>query len=159
MNRFMIINTMLRLLNTELDSKHKNSDEYKSLIQLTEPFYFQLIKDLKAAPQNDADDFDTALIFLKKLNDLMKENSQQGIEDITAVFEGFRGEKWNSIASSPERFMCPCCGEFSLEEPMGSFEICPECGWENDPSQLKDPDLEGGANELSLNQAKAKLAE
>ena len=53
------------------------------------------------------------------------------------------------------KYPCPCCGELTLET-VGNYEICPRCGWEDDPSQSKDLDFEGGANELSLNQACAK---
>lgn len=53
---------------------------------------------------------------------------------------------------------CPCCKSLVLEE-SGEYEICPVCGWEDDPVQRKDPDFAGGANELSLNEArKAFLA-
>jgi hypothetical protein len=36
-----------------------------------------------------------------------------------------------------------------------AYEICPVCGWEDDPAQSGDPDLAGGANNDSLNQARA----
>ncbi|MCJ7836795.1 hydrolase [Cuneatibacter sp. NSJ-177] len=53
------------------------------------------------------------------------------------------------------KYKCPCCGSLSLSEPPpGTFEICPICGWEDDEVQFNDPDYEGGANRLSLNQAK-----
>ena len=45
---------------------------------------------------------------------------------------------------------CPVCQKYEFED-MGSFDICPFCGWEDDELQLKDPNYEGGANELSLN--------
>ncbi|MDD4807476.1 MAG: CPCC family cysteine-rich protein [Oscillospiraceae bacterium] len=32
--------------------------------------------------------------------------------------------------------------------------MCPVCGWEDDGVQLDEPDLEGGANEMSLNEAR-----
>lgn len=37
---------------------------------------------------------------------------------------------------------------------MDEYEICDECLWENDPVQLDDPDFAGGANEMSLNEAR-----
>ncbi len=49
---------------------------------------------------------------------------------------------------------CPCCGSKVLHE-RGTFEICPVCGWEDDPAQSRDPALAGGANETSLNDARA----
>ena len=55
-------------------------------------------------------------------------------------------------------YECPCCRNLTLtEEPSGTFEICPICGWEDDEVQFKNPDYEGGANKLSLNQAKKKF--
>jgi len=52
-------------------------------------------------------------------------------------------------------YPCPCCGSKVLTEP-GAYEICEVCGWEDDPSQSKDRTLKGGANELSLNQARRR---
>lgn len=50
--------------------------------------------------------------------------------------------------------LCPCCGCFTLEEGGGNYEICPVCFWEDDPVQNKYPDMAGGANEVSLFQAR-----
>ncbi|MBC9246834.1 hydrolase [Paracoccus sp. 11-3] len=53
------------------------------------------------------------------------------------------------------RYACACCGYLTLEEPPpGSFEICPVCGWEDDIAQFNNPDRAGGANLVSLNQAR-----
>lgn len=50
---------------------------------------------------------------------------------------------------------CPCCGFLTFsEEPSGTFEICPVCYWEDDIVQLQDPEFTGGANEVSLNEAR-----
>jgi len=46
-----------------------------------------------------------------------------------------------------ETFPCPVCAAFEMEE--GDYVICPTCGWENDPNQLRFPGM-GGANQLSL---------
>lgn len=52
-------------------------------------------------------------------------------------------------------FPCPCCGCLTIgEEPPGTFEICPVCFWEDDNVQFEDPDYVGGANGVSLNQAR-----
>ena len=48
---------------------------------------------------------------------------------------------------------CACCGERSLP-PVSAFEICPICGWQDDDIQNEEPSLDGGANELSLDDAK-----
>jgi len=47
---------------------------------------------------------------------------------------------------------CPCCGYKSLPEDS-TFDICPICHWEDDPTQSRDLDFGGGANNLSLRQA------
>lgn len=56
-----------------------------------------------------------------------------------------------------KRYPCPCC-QAKVLSALGEYEICPKCGWEDDPAQSADPDLEGGANELSLNEARAEWA-
>lgn len=57
-----------------------------------------------------------------------------------------------------KKYRCPCCGNFTLsEQPPGTYEICPICGWEDDEVQFYDMDYAGGANELSLNQAKQRF--
>jgi hypothetical protein len=50
---------------------------------------------------------------------------------------------------------CPCCDApmmFGGEED--DWNICPVCCWENDPVQRENPDYEGGANYMSLHQAR-----
>lgn len=50
---------------------------------------------------------------------------------------------------------CPVCGlENAFDEP-GGYDICERCGWEDDPVQSANPDLSGGANKESLNEARA----
>ena len=52
-------------------------------------------------------------------------------------------------------YRCPCCGHLTLgEEGADTFEICPVCFWEDDNVQNENPDYEGGANGISLNEAK-----
>lgn len=54
-----------------------------------------------------------------------------------------------------ERFACPCCGCLTLTcAARGSFELCPVCFWEDDFVQYADPTYEGGANRVSLQQAR-----
>jgi hypothetical protein len=51
---------------------------------------------------------------------------------------------------------CPVCQflAFDKDDFPGSYCICSECGWEDDNLQYLDPNYEGGANNVSLNQAK-----
>lgn len=54
------------------------------------------------------------------------------------------------------KFACPCCGYLTLNErPPGTFDICKVCFWEDDNVQYEDPDFRGGANDVSLNEARA----
>ncbi len=56
-------------------------------------------------------------------------------------------------------YPCPCCGNLTFdEEPCGSFEICPVCYWEDDNVQNDHPTYDGGANGISLNEAKQNFA-
>lgn len=57
------------------------------------------------------------------------------------------------------RYACPCCGFLTyLSPPNGSFDICPVCYWEDDAVQSGDPSFAGGANRVSLNEAKRNFA-
>jgi hypothetical protein len=57
--------------------------------------------------------------------------------------------------SDQPRYPCQCCGYLTLSEPgMGSYEICPVCFWEDDPVQNDDPTFWGGANRVSLHDAR-----
>lgn len=52
-------------------------------------------------------------------------------------------------------FQCPCCRFKTLpERPPGTFYICPVCGWEDDDVQFRDPNNAGGANRVSLAEAR-----
>ncbi|MEJ5114436.1 CPCC family cysteine-rich protein [Erwinia billingiae] len=55
-------------------------------------------------------------------------------------------------------YVCPCCERFEFSEE-GSYEICPVCDWEDDSIQNADPDYCGGANVMSLNEAKKAYSE
>ncbi len=60
---------------------------------------------------------------------------------------------------SNRRYPCPVCGYLTLdEEPPGTFNICPVCFWEDDSVQANDAGYRGGANVVSLNEAKANYA-
>ncbi len=55
---------------------------------------------------------------------------------------------------------CPCCFQRTLEE-RSNFEICPECGWEDDGQDDADAHIvRGGPNGmLSLTQARLDYLE
>lgn len=62
--------------------------------------------------------------------------------------------------NSKKGFPCPCCGYLTLEEPANNtFSICPVCSWEDDELQNRNPNLVGGANEESLNEARRNFKE
>lgn len=52
-----------------------------------------------------------------------------------------------------EKFQCPCCGSFELDSD-DEYEVCPVCFWERDRVQENDPGYAGGANKMSLSEAR-----
>jgi hypothetical protein len=61
--------------------------------------------------------------------------------------------------NNKNRYPCPCCGFLTLtEQPPGTFEVCPVCYWEDDNVQFADPEYSGGANGISLTQARHNFA-
>ncbi len=53
-----------------------------------------------------------------------------------------------------KNYQCPCCMYYTLDDAPGHFDICPVCFWEDDNIQRENADYEGGANDISLNQAR-----
>ncbi len=51
--------------------------------------------------------------------------------------------------------VCPICGKAGVEE----YDVCPVCEWQNDPIQFNWPTRAGGANRMSLNEARKAWAE
>jgi hypothetical protein len=52
-----------------------------------------------------------------------------------------------------EKFPCPCCGHLVHDQVPGFHQVCPICGWEDDLSQLRFPEMPGGGNVVSLREA------
>ncbi len=48
--------------------------------------------------------------------------------------------------------VCPICANKFIGEYF-EYEICPRCGWEDDPNQSEDPDLLGANGNISFRQA------
>jgi hypothetical protein len=61
-------------------------------------------------------------------------------------------------ATSEKRYPCPCCGHLVFTDPPGSDDICLICFWEDDLTQLRWPELAGGANASSLAEAQRSFA-
>ena len=54
-----------------------------------------------------------------------------------------------------DRFACPCYRFLTLsDQPPGTHAICPVCWWEDDEVQYLDPEFSGGANTVSLREAR-----
>jgi hypothetical protein len=50
-------------------------------------------------------------------------------------------------------YQCSCCDYFTLEV-RNDWEICPVCFWEDDGSNVSNPDAPSGCNNLTLRQAR-----
>lgn len=59
------------------------------------------------------------------------------------------------MEETEKKIPCPCCGKTMVAE----HDICEVCLWQNDYVQLDDPDFSGGANEMSLNEARKAYKE
>ncbi len=60
-----------------------------------------------------------------------------------------------NMATTDERFRCPCCGFRTLEAPA-TLGLCPVCWWEDDGQEDEDAtDVRNTVNgELSLSEAR-----
>ena len=70
---------------------------------------------------------------------------------------GFIKEE-TSESEKHEIFPCPCCGYLVHKEPPGSYSICEICFWEDDDTQLRYPELAGGANKVCLIEGQKNFA-
>lgn len=56
------------------------------------------------------------------------------------------------------KYVCKCCGCAALDS-ANEYDICPVCFWEKDRTQESEPEYKGGANAVSLNEARKNYAE
>ncbi len=56
------------------------------------------------------------------------------------------------------KYVCKCCGCAALDS-ADEYDICPVCFWEKDRTQESEPEYKGGANSVSLNEARKNYAE
>ncbi len=68
---------------------------------------------------------------------------------VRKILHNFIGDT-KPIIRKENSFPCPSCGFLVFSEPIGSYEICHICNWEDDDVQLKYPGMRGGANTSSL---------
>ena len=52
------------------------------------------------------------------------------------------------------KYQCACCLNYVFDE-LGSYDFCPICGWQDESLQNEYMDYGGGANEMSIRQARA----
>lgn len=81
---------------------------------------------------------------------------EQLLASRTQWFETYSSQ-WNVFApKAGGPYSCPCCGHITLPE-RGMYEICRECGWEDDGQDDHDaPVVRGGPNgRQSLDDARA----
>ena len=70
-------------------------------------------------------------------------------------------EKWlleKENTRKTGRHKCPVCGLYEFEQDS-SYDICPYCEWEDDGVQGDNHNYRGGANRMSVNDAKAEWEE
>lgn len=75
----------------------------------------------------------------------------------TTWFEAYTSQLNVFAPSSDAEYSCPCCGHPNLTE-RGAYEICRQCGWEDDGQDDHDSSIvRGGPNgRLSLDAARSE---
>ena len=65
-------------------------------------------------------------------------------------------EKNAEYSTEPKngKYQCACCLNYVFDE-LGSYDFCPICGWQDESLQNEYMDYGGGANEMSIRQARA----
>ena len=92
----------------------------------------------------------------RELNDVIKrEGHTKELGDLqTALYYIYINAYYRKYPLTEEQdYWCPVCGKKRYHEFLWE-SLCPECGWEDESDQLEDYDYKGGANKLSVNEAK-----
>ena len=103
-------------------------------------------------------DGDTAEVpVIRGPNDDPNLSDDEVVRRRTAWFEFYTGQRNVAAPSQGGPYTCPCCGHPTLPE-RGAYDICPECGWEDDGQDDHDSSVvRGGPNgELSLDAARVR---
>ncbi len=133
-------------------------------IELMETEIMHILDSIREIPQKDRDTIieyldhrEWGVAFEILYSTLEQENIPVGETLCNELLE--IGHRMNLEPFSMRKYKCVCCGNYTLgSEPPGTFDICPVCFWEDDPVQYDDPDYAGGANGISLNQARVNFA-
>ena len=88
-----------------------------------------------------------AMLF--KVNTLGEEAFLDCVEDLLAGWNPEPDPTGNERARG-ERRPCPCCGNYTLSTPPGSYEFCPVCCWTDDPWSAEHPEEIGDYNAVAL---------
>ena len=93
---------------------------------------------------------------IKEIHNRWRDKQQEEVQVNTLVKDGesIKTAKKKTIALK----RCACCRSFSIPA-FTQYEICPICGWVDDPCQNRDPNLEEGSNPFSLNKARQRWKE
>lgn len=170
MTKYQILLAVYKYLEEDFRSDSGKSSGYTGFLSSADPYLWtegktadpQCYKDFISI-MNDIMDgnectSEEAMEYAKKYLSVLNEKKNGELEEAVDVFSRCTEEKWLEIASEltsdkTRRYKCPCCGYYTLTE-SGQWEICDVCFWEDDPIQAASPDLEAGANNMSLNQAR-----
>lgn len=175
MTKYQILLAVHKLLEKRFEQDSDRSQGFTDYLRAVDPY---LWTDGKTADPEYYGDFLEIMDELHEEEDCSPEKGRELAgaylarlfaegEDVGEVMDEVSrcsDEEWSQIVgelskNKTVKYRCPCCGCFTMDEPEGSFGICPVCFWEDDPAQIRDPDLEGGANRVSLEQARANFAE
>lgn len=78
------------------------------------------------------------------------------LDCVAGLLDGWRPEPdpMGNEEATGERRPCPCCGNYTLRMPTGSYELCPVCCWTDDSWAAEHPKEIGDYNEVPLETAR-----